>query len=136
MSAFQFSILQNLGNLSPWYSVEEGTGQIPSNCQIEEVHLLHRHGARYPTTGSGSAAFAAKIMKARGFKACVYLLLAFSDRTNSSHMLCRSGALSFLNKWSYQLGAEILTPFGVGLASPLCFCVCFSASFFSYLHTF
>ncbi|GAA5904240.1 hypothetical protein JCM8208_006814 [Rhodotorula glutinis] len=91
----QFNILHHLGNLSPWRTVNHGlrtTAQVPAGCTVEEVQLLHRHGARYPTTGAGPAAFAKDVVGAEGFKA--------------------SGNLSFLNNWEYKLGAEILTPFG------------------------
>ncbi|GJN94417.1 hypothetical protein Rhopal_007497-T1 [Rhodotorula paludigena] len=91
----KFNILHYLGNLSPWRTVNhglKGTAQIPQGCTVEQVQLLHRHGARYPTTGAGTEAFAKDVVGAPGFKA--------------------SGNLSFLNSWKYQLGAEILTPFG------------------------
>ncbi|GEM11073.1 phytase [Rhodotorula toruloides] len=56
------------------------------------VQLLHRHGARYPTSGAGTESFGKNVVEAEGFKA--------------------SGNLTFLNDWKYRLGAEILTPFG------------------------
>ncbi|GAA5865518.1 hypothetical protein JCM1840_001427 [Sporobolomyces johnsonii] len=90
-----FDILHYLGNLSPWRTVNhglKGTAQVPEGCTVEQVQLLHRHGARYPTTGSGTQAFAKNVVGAEGFKA--------------------SGNLTFLNNWAYKLGAEILTPFG------------------------
>lgn len=89
------SALRRFGNLSPWYSVNHGVDsspEVPSDCTLEQVHLLHRHGARYPTTGAG-------VEKLR-------------DKLAASKSISASGDLSFLNGWSYQLGAEILTPFG------------------------
>lgn len=54
---------------------------------------LHRHGSRYPTTGSNVQTFGEKIANITGeFNA--------------------TGALSFLNSWSYGLGAEIMVPKG------------------------
>jgi len=50
-----FNILQSWGSLSPWYSVKRGrfgvhsTAQAPEGCRVTGLHLLHRHGARYPT---------------------------------------------------------------------------------------
>ncbi|KAK4049349.1 hypothetical protein OIO90_005478 [Microbotryomycetes sp. JL221] len=88
-----FDILEHLGNLSPWRSVNHGlnaTPEVPPNCQLEQVQLLHRHGARYPTTGAGPAALAVKLKKATTFRE----------------------ELKFLSEWTYKLGAEILTPFG------------------------
>jgi hypothetical protein len=49
-----FSIFQFWSNLSPFYSVPKGafglqsTPEVPSGCQVQGVHILHRHGARYP----------------------------------------------------------------------------------------
>lgn len=95
-----FEVLQHVGVLSPWQSVEsfglpDASPRIPNGYNIVQVHLLHRHGARYPTSGALPASFAANINKAAtttGFTA--------------------SGPLEFLNTWTYKLGAETLTPFG------------------------
>lgn len=59
------------------------------------MHLLYRHGARYPTTGAAPSTFAQKLVnatKAAGFNV--------------------TGELAFLSQWTYKLGAELLTPFG------------------------
>jgi hypothetical protein len=62
-------------------------------CAIAHVFA---DGARYPTSGAAPSTFAAKVHNATaqsgGFKA--------------------TGDLAFLNTWTYQLGAELLTPFG------------------------
>ena len=57
-SSKKFELLKKWGNLSPWYSnpigrfgVETGPGT-PEGCTVTGLHLLHRHGARYPTTDS------------------------------------------------------------------------------------
>ncbi|KNZ56597.1 hypothetical protein VP01_236g9 [Puccinia sorghi] len=57
-----------------------------------DVHLLHRHGARYPTSSKEPAGFATRLQAAGNYKA--------------------SGHLEFLNTWKYGLGKEVLTPFG------------------------
>lgn len=98
----QFNVVRSWGNLSPAFSVDQGTfglpdasPVIPEGCAINQVHILHRHGARYPTAGSAPAAFASRIHNASagaGFTA--------------------SGPLEFLNTWTFKLGAEILTPLG------------------------
>ncbi|KPI35328.1 3-phytase A [Cyphellophora attinorum] len=90
------------GNLTPWYSVPsadfglpDASPLIPQGCTINQVHLLYRHGARYPTSGAAPATFAGKVVNATkngGFSV--------------------SGDLSFLANWTYGLGAELLTPFG------------------------
>lgn len=54
--------------------------------------MLSRHGSRYPTLGSNVYDFGAKVAKNTKFEA--------------------SGSLSFLNEWTFQLGAEILVPRG------------------------
>ncbi|KZT75145.1 phosphoglycerate mutase-like protein [Daedalea quercina L-15889] len=97
-----FQVIRSWGNLGPWFSVDSGAfglptadPQIPSGCELEQVHLLHRHGARYPTSGSAPGSFAATVQEAAsgsGFSA--------------------TGPLEFLNTWTYKLGAEILTPEG------------------------
>ena len=96
-----FNVLRQWGNLAPMFSVDSfglphASQLIPEGCELTQVHLVHRHGARYPTSGSPPAAFAAKLHNATvlgtGFTA--------------------TGDLAFLNTWTYKLGAELLTPFG------------------------
>ncbi|EJD00233.1 phosphoglycerate mutase-like protein [Fomitiporia mediterranea MF3/22] len=96
-----FNVLRSFGNLSPMFSVDSlglrnASMLIPEGCELTQVHLLHRHGARYPTSGSLPAAFATKLHNA----------------TVSGTGFTASGDLAFLNTWQYKLGAEILTPFG------------------------
>lgn len=49
-----FDVFKHWGNLSPWFSVERGGFGLdsgpgaPETCRITGLHLLHRHGARYP----------------------------------------------------------------------------------------
>ncbi|KAG2369438.1 hypothetical protein BDR07DRAFT_1477047 [Suillus spraguei] len=95
-----FNVMRHWGNLGPMYSVEsfglpDASPTIPEGCGINAVHLLMRHGARYPTSGSGSAQFATD------------LNAAASNKSFSA-----TGELEFLATWTYKLGAEILTPFG------------------------
>ncbi|KAM0449565.1 hypothetical protein ACHAO4_007587 [Trichoderma viride] len=97
-----FDITKYWGNLSPWYSVSsadydlpDASPLIPDGCNIVQLHLLYRHGARYPTSGAAPATFAQKVhnaTQAGGFKV--------------------AGELAFLADWTYKLGAELLTPFG------------------------
>lgn len=50
-----FDIFKKWGNLSPWYSNNQtafnlnSSPEAPESCKIVGLHLLHRHGARYPT---------------------------------------------------------------------------------------
>jgi hypothetical protein len=54
----KFNIFHNWGNLSPFHSVPRdsfgakltsGPG-VPAACTLKGAHILHRHGARYPTS--------------------------------------------------------------------------------------
>ena len=90
------------GNLSPWFSVDSAANglpgaspQVPAGCEISQVHLIQRHGARYPADGDPPSEWAAKLHSA----------------ANSTGFSV-TGPLEFLNDWTYKLGAEILTPFG------------------------
>jgi hypothetical protein len=57
-----------------------------------KIQMLSRHGSRYPTFGSNVFDLGAKVANNTKFEA--------------------SGALSFLNEWKFELGAEILVPRG------------------------
>lgn len=70
---------------------------LPKGARIVQLHMLSRHGARYPTVGAGAQVLAEKITEYQeGFPIRSY----FTDE------------LSFLNDWKYQLGNEILVPIG------------------------
>ncbi|KAI0665367.1 phosphoglycerate mutase-like protein [Trametes maxima] len=97
-----FDIFRHWGNLSPWFSVGRNAFGVdagpepPQGCCVTGLHLLHRHGARYPT---GQASF--------GGPANFSARLAQSPESWQAR-----GELEFMNDWTYQLGEEILTPFG------------------------
>ncbi|OTA81233.1 hypothetical protein M434DRAFT_85628 [Hypoxylon sp. CO27-5] len=97
----EFDITKYWGNLSPWYSLSSADYGLPNasplapeGCSVTQVHLLYRHGARYPTSGAAPAQFAEKIANA------------------TKQGLEVSGDLAFLSDWTYKLGGELLTPFG------------------------
>ncbi|KAI0010048.1 histidine phosphatase superfamily [Xylariaceae sp. FL0662B] len=99
--ASKFDSSKYWGNLSPWYSLSSAdyglpgaSPLVPEGCSITQIHILYRHGARYPTSDAAPAQFASKIMNATktGFE-------VWDD-------------LEFLSNWTYKLGAELLTPFG------------------------
>ncbi|KAI0044628.1 phosphoglycerate mutase-like protein [Auriscalpium vulgare] len=99
----QFDVIKSWGNLAPMRSVDPGffglpdaSPVVPKGCSINQVHILHRHGARYPTSGSAPAAFAGRIHNA----------------TVNGTGFSATGPLEFLNTWTFKLGAEILTPLG------------------------
>ncbi|KAI0701864.1 phosphoglycerate mutase-like protein [Cytidiella melzeri] len=98
----EFDLFQHWGNLSPWFSVKRGafgldsSPETPETCEITGLHLLHRHGARYPTqyaSFGGPANFSGRLNQA-------------AARWNAT------GELEFMNTWTYKLGEEVLTPFG------------------------
>jgi hypothetical protein len=53
----KFDIFRHWGNLTPFHSVppdsfgvsSEVGPEVPGGCTLKGVHILHRHGARYPT---------------------------------------------------------------------------------------
>lgn len=96
-----FVVSRHWGNLSPMYSLPQDTfgiqtgPEIPPGCSLDQLHLLHRHGARYPTGGT--------------------LLLSFGNMIHQAQAAGNfqaKGDLAFLNTWKYKLGSEVLTPFG------------------------
>ena len=95
------NIFQMHGQLSHYFPNPVGFGineyPLPANASIVQLDMLSRHGARYPTTGSGATVLAARIHNAT---------------TGIIPNVTFTGALSFLNTWTYKLGAEILVPVG------------------------
>ncbi|KAG8701965.1 hypothetical protein FRC09_005030 [Ceratobasidium sp. 395] len=97
-----FNLFRSWGSLSPWYSVPsaefglpEAGVDAPEQCRITGVHLLHRHGARYPAIEPDwgrPITLANKLSKVKNLKA--------------------TGELEFLNDWTYPLGTAVLTAFG------------------------
>ncbi|KAG9030965.1 hypothetical protein FRB95_003302 [Tulasnella sp. JGI-2019a] len=99
-----FDIFRHWGNLSPWFSIPssefglpETSPEAPDGCTVTGLHFLHRHGARYPTSShEGPEQFRYKLKKAK------------KDGVKWK----ASGDLAFLNEWKFNLGNELLTPFG------------------------
>ncbi|KIK68812.1 hypothetical protein GYMLUDRAFT_36309 [Collybiopsis luxurians FD-317 M1] len=97
-----WDLFKHLGNLSPWYSNERGAfgldsdPETPKTCRVTGLHLLHRHGARYPNenaTYGNPADFAGRLHKA-------------------AKKWTAKGDLKFMNDWTYKLGENTLTTFG------------------------
>lgn len=63
-------------------------------CSVDQVHILHRHGSRFPTIASPART--------------VRTLAQARDQGDATF----AGPLAFLQTWSYQLGEELLTPPG------------------------
>lgn len=95
------SIFTKHGQLSHYFSNPHGFGAeehpMPENASIVQLNMLSRHGARYPTAGSGVEDLAAKL---KNYTTGVLGDVTFTDD------------LSFLNTWDYKLGQEILVPVG------------------------
>ncbi|KAI9839060.1 MAG: hypothetical protein M1837_002278 [Sclerophora amabilis] len=93
------NVFQLMGSLSPYFPNPNGFGileyPLPQGSNVSQLHMLHRHGSRYPTSNSNVEALGKRIAEAK-----------------ASGSFNVSGALSFLNTWSYQLGAEVLVPHG------------------------
>ncbi|KAI8989846.1 phytase [Trametes punicea] len=70
----------------------------PANCEINQVHILQRHGARFPTSGAATRIEAA-ITKLQAAK-------AFTDPV-----------LRFLKDYNYTLGHDDLVAFGATQSS-------------------
>jgi len=94
-----FNIWARLGNTSPYASSQlfnetAQYGDLEPGCEVTGVHVLHRHGARFPTssTSEGAPLFGATVANATNLNA--------------------TGPLAFLNDWRYTLGAEVLVAVG------------------------
>ena len=93
------SIFQLHGQLSSYFPNPVGFGSneypLPPGANISNVHVLHRHGSRYPTGTSSVASFGSKL-----------------HNITANGTAKWTGDLSFLNSWRYNLGAEILVARG------------------------
>ncbi|CDS01586.1 hypothetical protein, partial [Sporisorium scitamineum] len=102
-----YNIFQHLGNESPYFSspifseFQKEHARLNEKCTVKQVHILHRHGARYPTssTTEGAPFFGAVIANV-------------SKLNHPDSNFSAWGPLEFLNTWKYQLGAEVLNPVG------------------------
>lgn len=88
-------IFRNLGPASPYSPAKDLFPEtipyeaVPAQCTVKQVHMIYRHGARYPTKGrkKGPGHVGKRIDKAKRHG-------AFEA----------SGDLAFLNDWTYTLG--------------------------------
>lgn len=100
-------ISKHWGQITPYSDNNEtyfgvnDTG-LPDSCQIEQFHLLERHGSRFPTgyfdDGNNDKNFAQKL----------------SNFTSANATAQFTGPLSFLNGYTYELGSSYLV--GTGAA--------------------
>ncbi|CAG8322361.1 unnamed protein product [Penicillium nalgiovense] len=82
----EWNVLHHLGGNGPWIeNAGEGAASNlapPDGCSLDQVHLLSRHGERYPTPSAGSRH------------------LQFLKRVKETG-LPLNGSLEFLNDWTY-----------------------------------
>ena len=95
-------IFANLGPYTPWrpstlFPETSAYQVVPKHCKVKQVHMLYRHGARYPTDGAdeGPGLFGAMVRN--------------GTRDNSFRA---TGDLEFMNNWNYSLGQALLVPQG------------------------
>lgn len=98
-----FDITRSWGNLSPYqdtasFGLPKG---VPQDCQLSQVHVLHRHAQRYPTNssldGGGMVDFSQKVTD--------------YSKTHSGKKVGH-GPLDFLDHWSYMIGEDLLVTMG------------------------
>lgn len=104
-----FDIFRKWGNLSPWYSVPQtafgldSSPETPETCRVTGLHLLHRHGARYPT--AWGVFFASWVVfdvlrGGSGFTASYGGPARFATKIHKSPENWNAmGDLTFLNDW-------------------------------------
>ncbi|WFD24809.1 hypothetical protein MEQU1_003514 [Malassezia equina] len=92
-------IFRNMGATSPYHQADDlfpethGYENVPKQCRIKQAHILHRHGARYPTSGASPLGAKIELAKKLG-------------------TLKASGDYAFLHHWKYQLGKAALVHLG------------------------
>lgn len=99
-----FNPFRHMGPLSPYYSAQWGSVDnakylaTPRTsggmCTLSQVHILHRHGSRYPTGGAPTQ-----------------LVRDLVQKRGETHAEF-SGPLAFLNTYEYRVGEELLVPLG------------------------
>ncbi|KAI9754503.1 MAG: hypothetical protein M4579_004673 [Chaenotheca gracillima] len=81
-----WDILYHLGGNSPWIKKIDGvvdtTVEPPAGCEVEQVHMMSRHGERYPTLAAGAR--------------MLDLLRRIQDSATPL-----KGDLAFVNNWEY-----------------------------------
>ncbi|KAI5809992.1 histidine phosphatase superfamily [Peziza echinospora] len=81
-----WNLLYHLGGNSPWIpkidGIVDGGIDPPKGCTVDMVHMMSRHGERYPTQGAGSK------------------MITFVNRVKGSGVELK-GPLAFLNNWDF-----------------------------------
>ncbi|KAF8549943.1 acid phosphatase [Imleria badia] len=89
---FPQELQQSWAQYSPWYPAATYVPP-PTGCEVVQVNLLQRHGARFPEKGPGKAIQKSvkKLKRAKKFK---------------------DPKLAFVDQYEYTLGIDDLVPFG------------------------
>ncbi|KAF7595014.1 acid phosphatase pho5 [Aspergillus hancockii] len=81
-----WNLLYHLGGNGPWVEKIDGPNargvDPPNRCTIDQLHMISRHGERYPTKSAGGRH------------------LALLSRIKEANVVL-NGSLSFLNEWTY-----------------------------------
>ncbi|KAK4506262.1 hypothetical protein PRZ48_004227 [Zasmidium cellare] len=89
------NIYQLQGQLSHYFPNTRGFGvdeyPLPEGAEITQLHMIHRHGSRYPEIGTPAV---------------------LGKLVNNTGKFNATGDLAFLNSWTNSLGEEILVPVG------------------------
>ena len=92
---FPPSIFHHLGQYSPYFPVSDYP-PLPTQCTIEQVNILQRHGARYPTKGAAS-----------------YFRDVVKKLNKAKPVGEHGGEYAWLKEYQYDLGQEDLVPLGI-----------------------
>ncbi|KAE9399215.1 phytase [Gymnopus androsaceus JB14] len=90
-------LVRNWGAYAPYYPLDEYTNP-PRDCEITQVNILQRHGARYPTVGP-AAMMASAVAKLQNVK-------TYHD-----------SSLDFIRNYTFDLGTDELVAFGATQSS-------------------
>ncbi|KZF20862.1 phosphoglycerate mutase-like protein [Xylona heveae TC161] len=81
-----WNVLYHLGGNGPWIQKKDGVISrniaAPESCEVEQVHMMSRHGERYPTKGAGTK------------------MIKLLDRIKASGVKLK-GDLGFVNDWKF-----------------------------------
>lgn len=99
-----FDMKNNWGSYSPYFGhgtkfdgIEHGDTLLPpGSCRYKQVHVLHRHAERFPTTNKGNH-----------MKSVAGKLKDMSEPPSSSELSWMA------DSWEYNLGTDLLVPKGV-----------------------
>lgn len=71
MTREQWDDLRHLGGNSPWIRKTRGVlndtaAELPAGCIVDQVHMMSRHGERYPTYATGESTWTGSLTRLWG----------------------------------------------------------------------